>query len=1182
MRKYLLLPLLLFGYCSFAQIVINEYSCANSSGGGNSDFYGEIEDWIELYNTSGTAIDLNGYYLSDKASNPTKFQVPGSIGIPAGGYLMVYASGRGVIAGGTEIHTSFKLTQTKHEKIILADASGTIIDSLTIKNHQLLHSRGRTTDGAATWGVYTNSTPGTSNVGVKQDYASTPIPSVAPGFYASPQSVTISTPDANVAIYYTTDGSEPTTSSILYSGAINIATTTVLRAKAFSSDPNIPPSFIETNTYFINVTHTVPVISISGNNIETLLNGSQIEPKGALEFFDRSGVMQTEVTGEFNKHGNDSWAYNQRGIDFISKDQHGYNNALHYQLFANKPRDEFQRIILKAGASDNYPFESGGAHIRDPYVQMLSQLGHLKLDERTYDANVLYVNGQYWGVYETREKVDDNDFTDYYYDQDEKYKDSPEYIQFLKTWGGTWEEFGAPNAQNDWNALLNFITTNNMAVQANFDYVDSLYNWKSLVDYFCLNSYIVNKDWLVWNTAWWRGLNPTGDKKKWRYTLWDMDAVFGHYINYTGIPDTSPNADPCDAENLPDPGGQGHTVIMQKLMANPIFEQYYISRYIDLGNTVFSCDNMLPILDSMVAIIAPEMPGHIARWGGSVAQWQQNVQDMRDFIETRCVTVDNGLIDCYNLSGPYPVKFNVYPAGAGEIEINSTTPTNYVFEGDYFGGIDILLNANSNTGYTFSHWEIFNHTLDSALSNDKNSLQITQSDSIIAHFIIEDSTYIAFDVFPVGSGNIDIDGFTPAGYVYSDYYPTLSTIDLIATPQPGYIFDYWESLSTSFTPDSLNPTVQITADLADSIVAHFTLLDTFDIVYNVTPAGGGNISIDGFTPASYTYNDSYTTNTIVNLVATPQPGYLFDYWESTSTVFSPDSLNPTVQISIGASDSIVAHFILIETFDLVYNVNPTGGGDISINTITPPSYPEYQNHITNDVVTLVAIPQSGYIFDHWESSVLSFNPDEFTTNVTITVTSDDSIVAHFLYVDTFDITYNVSPIGAGDVEVDAIIPLAYPHTESYITNTIVNLFEYELLPITYSFDHWESKYHTILPSSSSALASFNVLADDTITAVYIEIPIPPEQGAHLPSAFSPNGDGNNDMLFIYGGQIETISVSIYDRWGELIWQTKDETEGWDGTYNGKQASAGVYVYKMKVRYWEGDFESKSGNITLIR
>ena len=109
-------------------------------------------------------------------------------------------------------------------------------------------------------------------------------------------------------------------------------------------------------------------------------------------------------------------------------------------------------------------------------------------------------------------------------------------------------------------------------------------------DYFVFNSYIVSQDWLNWNTAWWRGMDPAGDKKKWRYTLWDMDASFGHYINYTGIPDPTANADPCNVENLPNPGNQGHTDILLKLMADvPEVEQYYITRYIDLVNTNFSC-----------------------------------------------------------------------------------------------------------------------------------------------------------------------------------------------------------------------------------------------------------------------------------------------------------------------------------------------------------------------------------------------------------------------------------------------------------------------------------------------------------------------------------------------------------------------------------------------------------------
>ncbi|MBL4593914.1 MAG: lamin tail domain-containing protein, partial [Flavobacteriales bacterium] len=285
-KLFILITAFLFVQNVFSQVVINEYSCANSTSAGDPDFYGEMEDWVELYNTSGAAVNLNGYYISDKAGNPTKFQVPGSISIPAGGYMMVYGSKRGIIAGGQEIHTSFKWTQTKFEKIILSDPGGTIIDSLTIIPNQHLHSRGRTTDGAATWSVFTNSTPNGSNTGAMQEYATTPSLSVQAGFYPGAQSVTITTPDANITIRYTTNGDEPTTASTAYAGPVNIPSTLVLRVKCFSSTSTIPASFIETNTYFINSTHTIPVVSVCGDDVGTLFGGSQIVPIGAIEYFD--------------------------------------------------------------------------------------------------------------------------------------------------------------------------------------------------------------------------------------------------------------------------------------------------------------------------------------------------------------------------------------------------------------------------------------------------------------------------------------------------------------------------------------------------------------------------------------------------------------------------------------------------------------------------------------------------------------------------------------------------------------------------------------------------------------------------------------------------------------------------------------------------------------------------------
>ena len=96
-------------------------------------------------------------------------------------------------------------------------------------------------------------------------------------------------------------------------------------------------------------------------------------------------------------------------------------------------------------------------------------------------------------------------------------------------------------------------------------------------------------------------------------------------------------------------------------------------------------------------------------------------------------------------------------------------------------------------------------------------------------------------------------------------------------------------------------------------------------------------------------------------------------------------------------------------------------------------------------------------------------------------------------------------------------------------------------------------------------------------------PVPPApKGVHVPEAFSPNGDGNNDFLMVYGGQLANIVFEVYERWGRLVFSTNDSTIGWNGTIDGKKASSGIYVYRVKVVYLDGEIESKTGNITLVR
>ena len=130
MKFSILFALLLIGSFSrfFGQVVINEYSCSNING--ITDAYGEREDWIELFNPTATPVNLTGWYLSDKASNLTKWMIP-SGSINSNGYKMVYCSKRNTV-NGNQYHPNFNLSQTEGDWVILSNTFGNVVDSFKI------------------------------------------------------------------------------------------------------------------------------------------------------------------------------------------------------------------------------------------------------------------------------------------------------------------------------------------------------------------------------------------------------------------------------------------------------------------------------------------------------------------------------------------------------------------------------------------------------------------------------------------------------------------------------------------------------------------------------------------------------------------------------------------------------------------------------------------------------------------------------------------------------------------------------------------------------------------------------------------------------------------------------------------------------------------------------------------
>ncbi|NND94939.1 MAG: T9SS type B sorting domain-containing protein [Flavobacteriales bacterium] len=109
----------------------------------------------------------------------------------------------------------------------------------------------------------------------------------------------------------------------------------------------------------------------------------------------------------------------------------------------------------------------------------------------------------------------------------------------------------------------------------------------------------------------------------------------------------------------------------------------------------------------------------------------------------------------------------------------------------------------------------------------------------------------------------------------------------------------------------------------------------------------------------------------------------------------------------------------------------------------------------------------------------------------------------------------------------------------------------------------------------------NCSKDDTVTVKVFEY-ICGFPTTFVPNAFSPNGDNVNDVLLVRGTYIESLDLKIYDRWGELVFQTQEKDKGWDGTFRGKELEPAVYVYHIDVLCIDGQESFEKGNITLIR
>jgi gliding motility-associated-like protein len=124
---------------------------------------------------------------------------------------------------------------------------------------------------------------------------------------------------------------------------------------------------------------------------------------------------------------------------------------------------------------------------------------------------------------------------------------------------------------------------------------------------------------------------------------------------------------------------------------------------------------------------------------------------------------------------------------------------------------------------------------------------------------------------------------------------------------------------------------------------------------------------------------------------------------------------------------------------------------------------------------------------------------------------------------------------------------------------------------------------TVKPINTTQVRLIGYNSNECFSSDTVNVIVVPDCGEiFVPTAFSPNGDGTNDVLYVRGICLKDVNFLIFNRWGEKVFESNDQAKGWDGTYKGELMNSGVFVYRIEGRTYEGKPFSAKGNVTLIR
>ncbi|MBC8048148.1 MAG: lamin tail domain-containing protein [Fimbriimonadaceae bacterium] len=624
---------------------------------------------------------------------------------------------------GTNLHTNFKIG-TGGEKLFLSNDAGDIIDKLLVDDLETDFSIGRKTDGNDTIQIFAVATPGASN-GLSssyEGYVGTPTFTLGAGFYDGTIKVALNAPAGDVSVYYTLNGEIPTTDDYIYSDSITVSATTVIKARCFDNTNVLLPGKTITNTFFIDETIEVPVISITTNNNnlygwEGIYDNWWTDWKKPcyIEYFDSVHFNAFEQNSGIKIDGGAGGSRSLAQKSFRIEPDNGVygDGTLNYPII---PRlwyvNEYETFYLRNGSnmSNVLPY-------KDAFMTRTAD-GTLN-EHMAYTPIVVFLNGEYWGLYELRDKLDEPHF-------DHAHNVDPENLDLLSLsyWYGSVMRT-LSGSDSDWIEMRDYLTYYPTPEDSDFfDIANQYLDVYQFADYLIGETYLGNADWPWNNIKIWR---DRGGDNKWKYGLIDVEWGLGYYawtnaysdmINYLLY--NNSNIEPFYA-----------------LKQNERFRNYFINRYADLMNTTFLYDRMEAMEDTIFNEVNGELPRQWEKWwGGALADQIATFNDYRfgllDDLAIRTENVRTHIESNFYLDGQVELTLDVFPLEAGKIKISTLTIYDMPWSGVYFDGVPVTITAVANTGYTFDHWSVNDFIVDTVNASFTNN--ITSDQLFTAYF----------------------------------------------------------------------------------------------------------------------------------------------------------------------------------------------------------------------------------------------------------------------------------------------------------------------------------------------------------------------------------------------------------------------------------------------------------------